>query len=294
MNIYCRLVRSLKQLLPETGPWIFRFQEPDRFPEPAELSCRFQSFNEQNDSEENGTTCERYIELPWQKTWIWSNFHTIHGVFCFLLGRIQDSVNKDDGGWRVEPLELLPSGIGHPNGFYAHLPPPKKETNLRRKESRWPKVKGQVLNLTQFLNHPNSRAALLLFMVVELAMSKTAWKFGNAQNSMEFDYSWLFSDLSCTLFSCLKPSSSARLYPYDVTLVPDADNESNESNASDHDSWRLATTFLVSLTWNVLLALGLVGGLYDFRSKPSLFGRPLVHQPGDFRLTIHYYLGEPP
>eukprot|EP00435_Cladocopium_sp_Y103_P008876 s669_g2.t1 len=38
-------------------------QELDRFPEPAELSCRFQSFNEQNDSEENGTTCERYIEL---------------------------------------------------------------------------------------------------------------------------------------------------------------------------------------------------------------------------------------
>ena len=135
-------------------------------------------------------------------TWILSNFHTIHGVLCFLLGRIQDSVNKDDGGWRVEQLELLPSGIGHPNGFYAHLPPPKKETNLRLKESRWPKVKGQVLNLTQFLNHPNSRAASLLFMVVELAMPKTAWKFGNAKIH-EFDYSWLFIDLSCTLFSCL-------------------------------------------------------------------------------------------
>ena len=68
MNIFCTWVRFLKQLLPETGPWIFRFEEPDRFPEPVELSCRFQSFNEQNDSEENGTTCERYIELLGQKT----------------------------------------------------------------------------------------------------------------------------------------------------------------------------------------------------------------------------------
>ena len=67
-------------------------------------------------------------------TWILSNFHTIHGVFCFLLGRIQDSVNKDDGGWRVEQLELLPSGIGHPKlGILCTPASPQKGNKLKAK-----------------------------------------------------------------------------------------------------------------------------------------------------------------